>query len=440
MTKKQLVQKSARISICLIGLMISSAVYAKTQIQFWHAMEGELGEEVNRISKDFNEMQPDYEIVPVFKGTYEENMAASIAAFRAQKGPTITQIFEVGTATMMAAKDAIKPVHELAKSSGVEINSSDYLPAVAGYYSDSEGRLISMPFNSSTPVFYFNKDAFKKAGLATEAPKTWKEVQVAAAKMKENGMCGLTAQYQSWTLLENFSAWHGLPFATENNGFDGFNAKLAINTDTHLKHLTFLSDMAKNGEFLYGGRGGNSTSRFTGGECAMLIGSSGSRADIQVAAKFEFGIGMMPYYDNIENAPQNSIIGGASLWVMSGKSDEEYKGAITFFKYLGSAKVGASWHQKTGYLPVTFAAFEQTKQEGFYEKNPGADIAIKQINNKPPLPFTKGIRLGNFPQIRVLVDEEFEKMWSGKAAPKAVIDAIETKGNVLLRKFEQQVK
>ncbi|GBU09938.1 sn-glycerol-3-phosphate ABC transporter periplasmic binding protein [Gammaproteobacteria bacterium] len=427
-------------SIILISLMASSSVYAKTQIQFWHAMEGELGDEVAKLSKEFNATQTDYEIIPVFKGTYEENMATSIAAFRAKKGPTITQVFEVGTATMMAAKGAIFPVHELSSKFNIPIDAKDYLPAVAGYYSDSQGRLISMPFNSSTPVLYFNKDLFKKAGLDLNPPQTWEDLQIAAAKLKEIGSCGLTAQYQSWTLLENFSAWHGLALTTQNNGFDGFDAKFMLNTPTHLHHLKFLQDMSKNGEFTYGGRGDNATSRFISGNCAMLISSSGSRAGIESEVKFKYGIGMMPYYASVAGAPQNSIIGGASLWVLAGKSDEEYKGTIHFFKFLGSAKVGAYWHQKTGYLPVTFAAYEQSKQDGFYEKNPGSDMAIKQITNKPPLSFTRGIRLGNFLQIRVVVDEAFEKLWSNKATPADVIKEIETKSDALLRKFEKTVK
>ncbi|WLS79228.1 sn-glycerol-3-phosphate ABC transporter substrate-binding protein UgpB [Erwinia pyri] len=429
-------------TLCMVlGLTLSGHALAATEIPFWHSMEGELGVEVDSLAKRFNESHPDYKIVPTYKGNYEQSLAAGIAAVRSGKAPAILQVYEVGTATMMASK-AIVPVYDVFKNSGVEFDEKQFVPTVAGYYSDANGHLISQPFNSSTPVLYYNKDAFKKAGLnPDQPPKTWQELEKDAAALRKAGMnCGYASGWQGWIQIENFSAWHGLPVATKNNGFDGTDAVLEFNKPVQVRHIEMLQEMNKKGEFTYFGRKDESTAKFYNGDCAITTASSGSLADIRHYAKFNYGVGMMPYDATVPSAPQNAIIGGASLWVMKGKDADTYKGVAEFMKFLAEPEIAAEWHQKTGYLPITTAAYELTRKQGFYDKNPGADTATRQMLNKPPLPFTKGMRLGNMPQIRTIVDEELEGVWTGKKTPQAALDSAVTRGNLLLRRFEQTVK
>jgi sn-glycerol 3-phosphate transport system substrate-binding protein len=424
----------------VLALGVNQAAQAATEIQFWHAMEAALGEHLNDIANDFNASQSDYKIVPVFKGSYDQTLAAGIAAYRSGNAPAILQVYEVGTATMIQAKKAVIPVSEVFKQAGVPLDEKAFVPTIASYYSDSRtDELISMPFNSSTPVLYYNKDAFKKAGLdPNQPPKTWDELRKDAQKLKASGMsCGYSSGWQSWIQLENYSAWHGLPFATENNGFDGADAQLEFNKPQQIAHIQFLQDMAKEGSFTYVGRKDEPVSKFYSGDCGIITNSSGSLANIKKYAKFDFGTGMMPYDANVKGAPQNAIIGGASLWVLSGKDPSVYKGVAKFLAYLATPQVAAKWHQDTGYLPITTAAYQLTQQQGFYTKNPGSDTAIKQMLNKPPLPFTKGLRLGNMPQIRTVVDEELEQVWSGKKTPKEALDSAVERGNELLRRFEK---
>jgi sn-glycerol 3-phosphate transport system substrate-binding protein len=438
---KTLVRSLALGGVLLIG--VSQAASAATEIQFWHAMEAALGERVNDIANDFNHSQSDYKIVPVFKGTYDQTLAAGIAAYRSGNAPAILQVYEVGTATMMAAKKAVVPVTEVFKQAGMPLDQKAFVPTIASYYSDAKtNELVSMPFNSSTPVLYYNKDAFKKAGLdPNQPPKTWDEVRVDAEKLKASGMsCGFTTGWQSWIQLENYSAWHGLPFASENNGFDGLNAKLEFNKPQQVAHIQFLQDMVKQGTFTYVGRKDEAISKFYSGDCGILTNSSGSLATIRKYAKFEFGTGMMPYDANVKGAPQNAIIGGASLWVLAGKDPAVYKGVAKFLTYLSSPAVAAKWHEDTGYLPVTTAAYDLARSQGFYAKNPGSDTAIKQMLNKPPLPYTKGLRLGNMSQIRTVVDEELEQVWAQKKTPQAALDSAVSRGDELLRRFEQSAR
>ncbi len=415
---------------------------AATEIQFWHAMQSALGERVKGLAERFNASQSDYKIVPVFKGSYPETMTAGIAAYRAKSAPHILQVFEVGTATMMGAKGAIKPVEEMMKEAGEKFNGKAYIPAVAGYYSSAKGQMISFPFNSSTTILYYNKDMFEKAGLdSSNAPKTWNDVMNAAVKLKTSGatQCAYTTGWPSWVHMENFAAWHNLPLATKNNGFGGFDARLTTDTPLMQRHLQNLADWNKQGLFTYGGRTNEAEAKFYGGECAILTSSSGARATIEKSAKFKFGVGTLPYYDDVEGAPQNTIIGGASLWVMNGKSKEEYKGVAKFFSFLSQPEIQAEWHQGTGYLPITIAAYELTKQSGFYEKNPGTEIPVQQMIVKTT-DKSRGLRLGNMPQIRDVFAEELEQLLGGKIDAQTALKNTNRRANELLERFQKTAR
>ncbi len=423
----------------LIGLALP--VQAQTEVVWWHSMGGALGEWVNDLAKDYNASQSTYKIVPVFKGTYDESMTAAIAAFRAGNAPHILQVFEVGTATMMASKGAIVPVTKVMKDAGLKFDPKAYVPAVAGYYTAPGGDMLSFPFNSSTPVFHYNKDAFKAAGIDPEKPPTtWPEVALAAAKLKASGhKCPFSTSWGSWTQLESFSAWHNVEFATKNNGFGGMDTRLAFNTPLHVRHFENLANMAKQGLFVYQGRGNKADATFVSGECAMVTASSALYGSIKRNSKFASGIGTLPYYPDVSGAPQNTVIGGASLWVMSGKKADDYKGAAQFFAYLSKPEVAAASHQRTGYLPVTLASFELTDKSGFYKQNPGTDVSVNQMIRKTT-DKSRGIRLGNFVQIRTILDEEMENIWSGKKTVKEGLDAARTRGDEQLERFQKANK
>jgi len=420
------------------AVLFAGAAHAQTEIQWWHGMTGALNDRVNELAKGFNESQREYRVNAIYKGQYPETMTAAIAAYRAGNPPHIVQMFEVGTATMMAAGKAIKPVHELMREAKEPFQPKNYLAAVAGYYTDRKGNMLSLPFNSSTPVFYVNKEAFRKAGLNPEqAPKTWKEFAIAAGKLKASGQqCVYTTGWPSWVHVENFSAWHNLPIGTKENGIAGMDTEFRVNSPQHVKHLEMLAGFAKNGWFTYSGRRNEAEARFFSGECAMLTSSSAAQANIRRNAKFEFSVNFLPYHDDIPGAPQNSIIGGATLWVMSGKKADHYKGVAKFFSYLSSPEVQAKWHKDTGYVPITNAAFELVKKEGYYEKSPGTDVAIRQLNNKAPTPNSKGLRFGNFVQGREVIEEEMESVFQGKKDAKSALDSAVKRGNDILRRFE----
>jgi sn-glycerol 3-phosphate transport system substrate-binding protein len=390
------------------------------------------------MAAEFNAMQSDYVIVPTYKGNYTETMTAAIAAFRAGEQPHLVQVFEVGTATMMAAEGAIYPVEEMMADAGEPFDGDAYLPAVVSYYETPEGELLSMPFNSSSPVLWYNADALAAAGV--DVPTTWDEMETAAQALVDSGMeCGFSFGWQSWVMIENYSAWHDMPMGTQENGFAGFDTEFTFNTEAVANRLQRIADMQEGNLFVYGGRRGDSLPMFTNGECGMWMNSSAYYGSMVAQAEFEFGQAMLPLDTDLADAPQNSIIGGATLWALRGHDAAEYEGLAQFMTYLSSPEVQAWWSQETGYVPITTAAYELGQEQGFYAENPGTDTAIQQLSLNAPTPNSRGIRFGNFVQVRDVINEELEALWAGDQTAQEALDNAVERGNELLRRFERSV-
>jgi sn-glycerol 3-phosphate transport system substrate-binding protein len=418
----------------------ASVASAATEIQWWHAMTGANNEVVDTLAKQFNDSQSDYKVVPVFKGSYPETLQAGIAAFRAHQPPAILQVFDVGTGVMMSAEGAIVPVADVLEKGGYAFDKSQYLPGIVAYYSKPDGTMLSFPYNSSSPILYFNKDILTKAGLdVNNPPKTWPEVFDAARKIKASGAaaCGYTSTWLTWIHLENFAAWNNQQYATKQNGLEGTDIQLTFNTPVFVKHFQDIADLAKDGVFKYGGRTSEAKQIFLAGECGLFTESSGGLGDI-VKSGMNYGTSALPYDPSAPGAPQNTIPGGASLWVMGGHTDAEYKGVAQFFHFLSGTDVQEYLHQKSGYLPVTMAAYQATKDSGFYEKNPGREQPILQMMGKAPTDNSKGVRAINLPQLRDIQNEEFEAMLAGKEDAQTALDNAVKRGNAAIEEALKQ--
>lgn len=421
------------------------------EIQFWHGLAQPLGGQLEQIVADYNASQQRFRVVPSFRGGYPETMVAAIAAFRANTAPHIVQMFEVGTGTMMAAGRAVRPVYQVLADANITVNFGDYLPAIAGYYQSADGRQMSLPFNSSTAVMFWNKDHFRRAGLnPDEPPQTWEQVAAAAQRLKAAGIaCPVTTSWPAWVQVEQMSALHNVPLATQGNGFGGLNAELAINNPLMVRHLNNLITWQREGLFRYGGRDSAGDALFPNGECSITMASSGVRSRTIREARFEWGTAMLPYYADVAGAPRNSIIGGASFWVLNrgpqggatgGRSADEWRGTAEFLAFLARPEVAARWHTETGFLPVTRTAFEQVRATGFYQQNPGADVPIEQLlrGGGQMTENTRGIRLGGYVEIRNIMQEEMEKAFQGQQTAQQALDAAVRRANVVLRNFERQ--
>ena len=419
--------------------IIPTTAMAKTEVQWWHAMTGFLGERVNEIATKFNTSQTEYEVKAVYKGSYPETLTSGIAAYRAKTHPHILQVFEVGTQTMLSS-GAIYPVFQLMNDQGIKINWADFLSVVKSYYS-FKGNLYSMPFNSSTAILYYNKSIFRKAGLDPEkAPTTFEEIEKCAKASVLSGATkiGFTVSWPSWTLMENMHAWHDQPVADQDNGFAGLATQLKINGRLGGQILDLLSRWKDEGIFTYSGRGSKGDQPVINGEAAIGLASTALVGTLTKTAKFEWGTGNLP---RIAGYPVgNSIIGGASLWVMKGHKPEEYKAVAKFLEFLAKPEQQAWWHAETGYLPVSNSALKALTATGHFKKNPNMWTAFAQITKGKTTKNSQGVRLGNLAAIRDVIEAEMENVVAGKKTSQQGLDDAVKKSNELLKEFAAMYK
>ena len=420
-------------SVVLLALAPVAAL-AKTEIHFWHAMGGQLGETVNELVRQFNESQAEYEVKPLNKGTYPEVLTGAIAAYRQKNPPHIVQVFDVGTQTMLMS-GAIYPIFQLMKEQEVTVNWADFIKPVTSYYS-KDGQLSSMPFNSSSPILYYNKDAFKKAGLDPEKPPaTWKQVGEFSKKIIAAGgaKCGFTTSWPSWTMLENTFPWHDQPFATNRNGYAGLDTKLLINSEFGLKHIGQLAAWQKEGIYSYGGRQGQPDPKFINGDCAMLIQSSAVIGGFKKSVKFAWATGQLPHWGP-PYKKLNTIVGGGTLWVMRGQKPADYRGVAQFMKFIGEPHQQMWWSVTTGYVPITQTAIKNLEAGYHFKKNPEQWTALSQLSGTPTA-NSQGVRLGNMAQVRDVIEPELENIFAGKKSVKEGLDAAVARGNEILKEF-----
>jgi len=438
---KPFVRIGCILACCALLTVGSGRAWAKTDLIWWHSMPGALGAWIDDLANGFNSQNPDYRIVPKYQGSYDASMQAALAAHGQGKAPHMVQVFEVGTATMMAARDVIRPVYEVMAQAGLDFLDNAYLPAVQLYYSSLDGKLLSLPLNSSTPVLVVSRKALAQAGLPPgQVPTTWPEVETMARSLLKSGYeCGFTSQWQSWILLENMSAWHDVPFASKQNGIGGIDIELKFNAPFHVHHVEKLASWVKDKVFVPIGHRDEALAKFLDGTCPMLLATSASYGELKASTNRDFAIGMLPYWPEIQWAPRNSIIGGATLWVMNGHPPGDYTGIAQFFQYLSTPEVQAASHQRTGYLPITRAAYSLSRRQGFYEGNPEAEMAIKQITLHWPTENSRGVRLGNFVAIRAVIDQQLDAIWAGKVTAQQGLDEAVRKGNELLKAFARDV-
>lgn len=428
--------KNIAISSAAVLTLMANAAFAETEITWWHAMGGALGETVNEIAKGFNASQDDYTITPVFKGTYEETLTAGIAAFRASEQPNIMQVFDAGAATVIAAKGATIPVQDLLETDGTVFDIEDYISGVRYFYADVDGKMIGMPFNSSSPIMYYNVQALEAAGVTP--PETWEEFEtITAPALKDAGYVAMSQSHLPWIFVENFMSRNDQPFATNHNGYDGADGtKILVNTDPLKAQFTAMSRWQDQGYFEWFGTGwSDNQTPFEEGKVAIWFGSSGSFGGLsKLDLPFDFSASYLPYWEALTTEPKQTFIGGAALFAMAGHSDAENEATTAFLKYMTSPEVQYMWHRETGYVPITKAAYELAKTDGHYDRLPAAEVGIKQLSLDAS-ENTRGYRMGFYVQIRDVMNREFGRILSGETSVDDAFTAIETESNALLDRF-----
>lgn len=412
--------------------------HAVTKVSFWHAMSGKRLPAVERIVNGFNAAHPDIKVEAQFTGKYGEIIAKTIAAVKAKNPPHIAQVHEVGLQTMLDS-GVIVPVHEIFKPG--EVDFGDVVWPIRDYYSVN-GKLYSMPFNSSTAILYYNKDLYRKAGLdPSKPPTTYKDLEKIGKKLVGSGVVprGLSTGLPSW-IMEQAHALHNQYFANNENGRKARATKIYFNRKFGVKYVKTMSRFAKEGVYIYGGREYSADNAFLAQQIAMLIQSTSSVGSMEKAAKgkFEVGTTFLPRFPGYSRG--NSVIEGATLWVLKGHSKRDYDGIKEFLKWIIRPEVTMQWHKDTGYFPVTNSALRALLDEGWFSEHPNHLTSFLQILSGVKTPRSQGVRLGNFVEIRNIVHTALEKSFAGQAKPKAALDRAAKEANRVLKKYNKLYK
>ena len=406
----------------------------RREIRFWHAMTGVLGERIDEMCRTFNGSQAQYTVTPVYRGTYDELINATVAAYRTRTQPQLVQIYERGFMTMLLS-NAIVPVHELLGTNGHQVDWSDFIKPIAGFYT-WRGQLQAMPFNSSTPILYFNKAMFARAGLEKPAT-TWQGLEEQFRRTKAAGVPAGTvmAGDYHWSWFENYSAINDMPYATRSNGFDGLDAEFTFNRTGVVGQVERMRRWLDDGLMVMAGQGFSPESVFTSGRAATYIASTAAHAGVMSARDLPWDATYLPHEEGRE--PRNSTIGGAVLWALRGHSDADNAGTAAFLAHVAKPETQVWWHKITGYVPATNAAYAMAKAEGWYQQRPTQELAVLQLSRGTPNANSLGFRFGNFTQTMMAQREEAERAFAGqKPAQQAMDDAV-TRGNEILRRFER---
>jgi sn-glycerol 3-phosphate transport system substrate-binding protein len=424
------------VSALAAGAVTPAYAQERVKVEWWYAIGGRLEQIVQSLVTDFNASQDKYEVVAVNKGNYEQSMAAMVAAYRVNQQPTIMQAAERSFLTMLNS-NAIVPVDELMADQGYDIDWSDFVAPVASFYM-VDGKAAAMPFNSSTPIFWYNADHFKAAGF-DKPGETWQEVEKQLYAIKEKGVsdCAMALPNDFyWSLLENYSAMHDIPFGTLANGYDGLGTEFVYNKSKMLVgQLDRLSRMMNDGVLQLAGQGMSPEQLFTSGKCSTIVASTAAHAGVEAGAQFDWSATVLPHEEGV--TPLNTTIGGAALWVLKGKSDAEYAGAAAFLDYVASPDVQVSWATQTGYVPITNTAYKKMQDEGYFKEHPTREIAIQQLTRTEPTENSRGFHFGNHNQTTQILVEEIQGVWSGQQTPQQALDKAAARGNEVLRQYEQ---
>ncbi len=418
------------------GAATAGALAARSgpiELQVWHALNGEQAQEFQTLVTRFNEQQHGFTVKVSAEPSQETLISNSIAAIRAKRPPHLIEIRDNHAPEFVAQQGAILPLYELLAKYPIK-DLHWFLPQTTSTVRDTKGRLLALPWMAEAPIYVYNRDLYQRAGLNPDAPpRTWREMQGHLLALLQSGVsCPYATSWQSWIHVENLAAMHNIAYATRNNGLDGPNgAALLANNLLHVRHMALMMSWVRSNLFPVRSEHDEADEQFVNGQCGVLTTGSGVLTKLQAKRNFSYGVAPLPYYDEEAKSPSNPFVGGASFWALGGHSVAEQKALATFIAYLATPVVATEWHQKTGFLPLTEAAW-RTSDVSFYKSIPGADGVVRSMAGKQSQ-FTRGFRLNNYTQVSGILNDELEAIWSGRKAPKQGLDDAVQRASLAMR-------
>ncbi|NOY09358.1 MAG: ABC transporter substrate-binding protein [Spirochaetes bacterium] len=417
-------------------LAVTSVFAEKVQVVWWHAMSGSRLKVVKSIVNEFNADHPDINLKALFTGSYAETLTKFISAYRTGNAPNLVQVYEVGTQTMLDS-GAIVPVYKLPEMLGEKWDWAKYIIPILNYYSVN-GKLYSMPFNSSTAMLYYNKDILRRAGLDPNAPpSTWGDLESMGSKLIQRGSVRsvLSFGWPGW-IFEQMFATHNQLLADKDNGRSGRATSMYVNGNFGVKVIDTWARLAREKIFLYGGPEYSANQAFISGRISMLMQSTSSLAGIEKASRFKVGTTFLPHFAGYPSG--NSVIGGGSLWVPKGQNTKELRGVWEYLKFLGKTKTAIEWHKGTGYFPTTTSAMKVLMDQEWFSKDQNFLTAFMQIlSGRRDTAAATGVRIGPFVKYRELERAAIEKAVSGVSSPRRAMDTLERQANSQLTSYNR---
>lgn len=426
---------------CLTWLSSSLPVAAApTQIEIWHGLQGIPAATLGRLIERFHDEQAAVRVTLVDKGDDDAVVATALKAARERKPlPHLLQVADDQAGAVLAVRGFALPLAE-ALGRGNQTDIRFFGPAVAAFTRDRDGRQFGFPLDVSIPLFFYNKDAYRQAGLDPDAPpRTWRELQghLIALRSPTTGIaCGYTTSSQAWIHVENLGMSHGETVASKNNGSDGPAAALTFNGLLHVRHLALMMSWVRSDLFTLSGFGRQGDARFVAGECATLSSASAVLGELGAAPRFPYGVAPMPYHEEGAAGTMASLAGGSALWATAGKKPAEQAAVARFLTWLASAPIALAWHEQTGTLPWTEAAYRAALADGVYDRVAGLTPIMKTLaegGGPRAVMAQRGLRLPHHNRVRRVINDQLQAVWSGAKAAKQGLDDAVRQGNAAMR-------
>jgi len=392
------------------------------ELQVWHTLNPQQSAEFESLVQRFNAQQHGFTVKVTAKPSVEALIEDGTAAVRARRAPHLVELPDNRSPEFIARQGAILPMYQLLAKYPIK-DLRWFLPQITGGMSDAKGRLLALPWMADIPIYLYNRDLYRRAGLDPDAPpRTWRDMQAHLLALLQSGVnCPYATSWQTWVHVENLAAMHNTAYATRNNGLDGPNgAKLLANDLLHVRHLALMMSWVRSHLFPVRSDRDEADASFASGECAVLTSGGSALSLVQGKASFSYGVAPLPYYEEEAQRPSTPFVGGSAFWALGGHSTAEQKALATFIAYLATPVVAAEWHQKTGFLPLTEAAY-RASEVSFYKSLPGAEAVVRAMAN-PPAKFTRGFRLNNYDRVSAIIDSELNAVWNGIKPPKQGLD------------------
>ena len=411
-----------------LGLAGTALAQSPLEVPFYYpvAVGGPITKVIDGYAADFNKAHPQYRLMPIYAGTYQETIVKALTAHKAGKAPATSVLLSTDMFTLMD-EDAIVPIDDFVKTDADKAWLKGFYPAFMAN-SQTGGKTWGVPFQRSTVVMYYNKQAFKEAGLNPDkAPQNWKELREAAHKLTRKDASGKVVQYGIQIPSTGFGYWMLQTLTTPNDVLlaNESGTRVTLNNPKVVEALNFWVGLVKDGVHPAGVVEWGTTPRdFMEKKAAIIVTTTGNLTNIRANAKFDFGVGQIA-----GNVRKGSPTGGGNFYIFKNAPKEQQQAAFEFAKWVTQPERAAQWSMDSGYVAVSPAAYETPALKKYGQEFPQALVARDQL----PVSVAEYSTHENQRVTKVLNDAIQAALNGTKTAAQAMDDAQKESDRILRR-------